>query len=384
MPIDFINEQDFETLVNFRDDACVSIYLEMARKGADVQGNSLKLKNSLKEVADTLDKRGWKRPKIDSMLLQARRLVDDALYWQHQQDGLAMFIAPDFFGAYRLPLQFEPLTIVSRRFHVKPILPLMHDDGPFYVLALSQNEVRLFQGTRNVIEEIETDQLLESKAEALAYDDPEDELQHHTTTSGSVGGPRVVHHGHSPGDEKRARLRRFVKQVADGVASLLRDEPAPLVLAGVDYLHPFFRDAFREPHLLDEGIEGNPDKMSEETLREQAWEFAAPYILKPRKEAQARFESLAHGDQATDDLLDIVPAAFQGRVDTLFVATFDHVWGQYDPETNDVTVSDSPQQDSEDLLDFAAVQALANGGTVYALDRDDVPGQTGIAAILRF
>lgn len=384
MAIDFLDKQDFETLISHDDPRCISIYLPMARKGVDVQGNALKLKNALKEVAETLGEEGLKQPEIDALLEMPRDLVDDALYWQHQQEGLALFIASDFFEAYRLPLHFEPLTVVSHRFHIKPLLPLMHDDGPFYVLALSQNNVRLFKGTRNWIEEVTAERLPGDLAEALAYDDPEEQVQVHTTTSGSAGGPAVVHHGHSPVDEKQARLRRFIKRVADGVKDVVRSDPAPLVVAAVDYLHPIFQDAFGNAQLLEKGIEGNPENLSAETLREQAWKIVAPHILQPRKDAQERFESLAHGNQAGDDLHHVVTRALRGRVDTLFVAVNDHAWGTYDPQEDDMTVCGERDQGNEDLMDFAAVQTLANGGTVYALDVDDVPGQTGMAAIFRF
>jgi hypothetical protein len=39
-------------------------------------------------------------------------------------------------------------VVVTDRFHIKPLLPLLSGDGRFYVLALSQSEVRLLQGTR--------------------------------------------------------------------------------------------------------------------------------------------------------------------------------------------------------------------------------------------
>jgi len=39
-------------------------------------------------------------------------------------------------------------VVVSDRFHLKPLLPLLTGDGRFYILALSQNQVRLLQGTR--------------------------------------------------------------------------------------------------------------------------------------------------------------------------------------------------------------------------------------------
>lgn len=384
MAIDFLDEQAFETLINHDDERCISIYLPMVRKGANVQGNALKLKNALKQVAEALGENGLKQPEIDALLERPRDLVDDALYWQHQQEGLALFVAPNFFEVYRLPLHFEALTVVSHRFHIKPLLPLMHDDGPFYVLALSQNDVRLFRGTRNWIEEVEAQQLPGDLAEALAYDDPEEQVQVHTTTSGSAGGPEVVHHGHSPADEKQARLRRFVRHVADALADVVRSEPAPLVLAAVDYLHPIFQETFRNPQLLDSGIEGNPEYLSAETLREQAWKIVAPHVVQSRKKAQERFESLVHGDQAGDDLHRVVTGASRGRVDTLFVAVDEHAWGTYDLEADALTVCDERHQGREDLMDFAAVRTLANGGTVYALQADDVPGQTGIAAIFRF
>jgi hypothetical protein len=47
------------------------------------------------------------------------------------------------------------LVIVSERFHVKPLLPLLSGDGRFYVLALSQNEIRLLQGTRYSVEQVD-------------------------------------------------------------------------------------------------------------------------------------------------------------------------------------------------------------------------------------
>ena len=391
MAIDFIDRPTLERIIEHRDDVCMSIYLPMARKGPDVRGNVVQLKNTLNEVGATLEARGWGRSKIEDLLAQPRLLLDDSPYWQHQQDGLVLFIAPEFYEAFRLPIAFEPLTVVGERFHIKPILPLFSENGQFYVLALSQNSVRLFRGSRHSIEEVDTEemdaaQIPHDMAEALAFDDPEEQLQHHTTTSGAegAGGPAVVHHGHTVEDEENLRLRRFLQQVNRGIANLLKEDERPLVLAAVAYLHPLFKNMSRVPTLLDEGIEGNPEHIDAEQLRDKAWEIAAPHFTEARERARTRFNELAHSEQATDDLHNIIPAAFQGRVDSLFVAVNEHAWGQYDPETNDIALHESDQREGEDLLDFAVVQTLANGGAVYALDAAEVPGKKPIAAVLRF
>lgn len=388
MAIDFIDKQTLEELLNYRDDVCVSIYLPMTRRGAEVQGNEVQLENVLKDVKADLKERGLKQSQIGDLLHEARALLDDPLYWQHQHDGLALFLAPGFFDAFRLPMHFEPLTTVSERFHIKPILAHLTGDGQYYVLALSQDNVRLFRASQHSIEEVDAEQLPVSMEEALAYEDPEEQLQHHTTTAGGAGspsgGPEVVHHGHSMNDEQRQRLQRFLKMVADGVADTVKGDDVPLVLAAVDYLHPMFAEAYRANNLVAEGIEGSPNHVNDEELQRRAWEIVAPLFTEAQEEARLTFASLKHTDQALADIHTIVPAAFQGRVDTLFIALNEHKWGKYDVERNEVQIYESPKQSGDDLLDFAAVQTLAYGGEVYVVDNADVPGETSIAAILRF
>jgi hypothetical protein len=59
-----------------------------------------------------------------------------------------LFLSPGAFHSYRLPLSFGELAVISDRYHLKPLLPLLAGDGSFYVLALSQNEVRLLGASR--------------------------------------------------------------------------------------------------------------------------------------------------------------------------------------------------------------------------------------------
>jgi hypothetical protein len=389
MDADFIKRSELQRIINERSDACISIYLPMVRVGPDVQGNNTRLKNALAAVEDTLLAREWRQKDIDELLETPRQLLTEAPFWQHQLDGLAVFVSPDVFETYRLPLGFEPLTIVSDRFHVKPILPLFSDDGRFHILALSQGKVRLFQGTRHVVDEIELKDTPRSIDDALWYDDPEAQLQHHTSTSGPGGEPAaepgVVHHGQGvTDDEHLQRLRRYFDDVSDAVHEQLGDEDTPLVLAAVDYLHPIYKEVDHSPHLLDEGIEGNPDEMSAEELHEQAWSIVEPLFTEAKEEVRERYKQMAHTEQASDDLGTIVPAAVQGRVDALFVAVGTQKWGVYDMDSHSIQVHDESQNGDEDLLDFAAVQTMAYGGTVYAVDPAQVPGDTPIAAVFRF
>lgn len=385
MDADFITRQELENLIGMRSEVCISIYLPMTRVGPDVQGNPLRLKNALSDVEKHLKERGWRQSELDGFLQAPRALLNEGPFWQHQLDGLVVFLAPDFLEMYRLPLDFEPLTVVAERFHIKPLLPLFSDDGRFYILALSRNRVRLFQGMRHAIDEMVIDPAPSSMDEALAYEDPEAQLQHHTTDSGSAGGPAVVHHGHGvPDNEKKNRLRRFLQQVSKGISEKLAGEESPMLLAAVDYLHPIYKEIASSPHLLDEGITGNPDNLTAKELHEKAWKIVEPLFEAAKEEVETRYYELRDSVRASSDLREIVPASHRGRVDALFVAVDTQKWGNYDPETGAITLHQEPRNGDEDLLDFTAVQTLSNGGTVYAVDQEDVPGKAPLAAVFRF
>jgi hypothetical protein len=110
-------------------------------------------------------------------------LLENGRFWAHQSEGLAIFLNFDNAYTYNLPLNFEEMVMVGQRFHIKPLLPLFAGNGRFFLLALSQNQVRLLQGTRHSVSEIDLgDAVPANLQEAIAFDDPEDELQLHTST----------------------------------------------------------------------------------------------------------------------------------------------------------------------------------------------------------
>jgi hypothetical protein len=167
---------------------------------------------------------------------------------------------------------------------------------------------------------------------------------------------------------------------------VLREEHAPLVLAGVDYLLPIYREANTYPNLVDEGIEGSPEALGEKEIHRQAWDIVRPIIVAEQREAMDRYQALADtGDErASNDPAAIVSAAHHGRVETLFVATDHHLWGSLGRNANEVQAREEREPGDQDLLDYAAVQVLVNGGTVYALSLEEMPGGGAASAVFRY
>lgn len=368
---------------------CVSIYMPTHRAGRGIQQDPIRLKNLLGEAEEALTLSGLRTPEAQELLEPAEKLLQDGLFWQRQSDGLALFLSSEAFRSYRLPFDFDELVVVTDRFHVKPLLPLL-SGGQFYVLALSQNEVRLLQGTRYSVSEVDLKNAPESLAKALRYEDPEKRLQFHTSTRtpGGKGQRPAIFHGHgvASADDPKDYILRYFHQVDEGLHDLLRDEQAPLVLAGVDYLLPIYREANMYPYLVDEGIEGNPEELKAKELHEQAWAIVQPRFLTAQKEAAAQYRQLAGAgsEQASNDLKEVVPTAYHGRVETLFVAVGLQQWGTFDPNTNAVQLHEEAEPGDEDLLDFAGVQTLLSRGTVYAVEPEKVPDEALLAAVFRY
>jgi hypothetical protein len=382
-----LTKEEIRTLADKRGQASVSIFMPTHRAGAEVQQDPIRLKNLLNQAEEALIVMGLRSPVARSLLEPAQELQEDHEFWQHQSGGLAIFLSSGFFRAYRLPFEFDELVVVTDRFHVKPLLPLLSGDGRFYVLALSQNEVRLLQGTRYTVGEVDLEDVPKSLAEALRYDDPEKQLQFHTQTQtpGGRGDRGAVFHGHGVvSDEDKDDILRFFQKVDSGLQDVLKDEEAPLVLAGVEYLFPIYTEANTYPHLLNHGVEGNPETLSLEELHERAWAIVQPHFQEAQQGAVAHYQQLANTEQASKDVRAIVPAAHYGRVDTLFVALGLQHWGAFDPQTNMIDIHGEEEPGDEDLLDLAAVQTLLHGGKVYALEPARVPDGVPLAAVFRY
>lgn len=365
---------------------CVSIYTPMERLGAETLQNPIRFKNLMREAESQLIEAGMTEQEARNLLQPAQEL-DSYDFWQHQNDGLAILISPNQVRYYCLPIAFPELVVVSDRFHIKPLLQLFSGDGQFYLLALSQNQIRLFQGTRYSVSEIELTDMPTSLAEALKYDDPEKNLQFHTETSqvgASQGDRAAMFHGHGAGKEDhKTNLLRYFRKVNDGLQSYLEQQQAPLVLAGVDYLLPIYQEANTYAHLLPEGITGNPEELKPEELHEKVWHLVQPHFEQARETAISQYRELQGTGKTASEIEQVVSAAYYQRVDALLVLVGQQIWGSFDPEANTVHIHPEPEAGDEDLLDLAALHTMMNGGMVYTVE-DTVPEESPVAAILRY
>jgi hypothetical protein len=379
---------DLDSLTRPREGLHVSLYLPTHRRGTEIRQDPIRLRNLVRDVRRRLADEDVRAADVDGLIEPAEALAEDATFWRYREEGLALFSASSFFRHYDLPAPCEELAVVSHRFHVTPLVPLLSGNGRFYLLALGLGETRAFECTRETIRQVEIEGMPGSLQEALVFDEGEPQLQLHTRTSPSPFGRRAaMFHGHGGGEEDaRPRQLRFCQLVDAALRRRIGSENAPLLLAALDQLQAMYRDASHYSQLLPDGVSGNPEGTRPESLHRKAWELVQPRFDRPRIEALEGYRRLAtsNRERTAHEIEKIVPAAWHGRVDTLFVGTGLRRWGTFDPESGRVELHEESTPANEDLLDLASVHTLAKRGAVYPIAPEDLPADGPAAAILRF
>jgi hypothetical protein len=382
--MNLLDRVEFEALIRTVQGPCVSVFMPTDRTGLGFQQDPIRLRNLLRTAEERLAASGVKAVDARNLLAPAQKLLSDDSYWRHLRDGLAVFAAPSAFRHYRLPVTFDEIVVAADRFHVRPLLPLFTGDGRFYVLTLSQNDVRLLQGTRHSIDEVPLNGVPRTIDQALQADGVDKPRRFLSAQPARRGDRAGIYHGHGEEAPTKENLLRFFHLVDKGLRQVLREERAPLLVAAVEYLIPIYREANSYGHLLETGIEGSPEAVKPEDLRRAAWQIVEPYFRAKETEAAARFKELAGTGRASRKIREALPAAHQGRVEVLFVAKGVQHWGQFDPGTNGVHLHDAKQPGDEELLDRAAIETILHRGTVFAVDRTNVPGDGPLAALYRY
>lgn len=385
-----ITAQQFQELHEQQNDYAVSIFTPTYRDGHEEE-DRIRFKNSLKEARNELVRlAGLSEGNAEAFLKQGYDLLENTSFWSEQSDGLAVYIGPDHFSYYTLPIDFDPYVHVGKRFYLHPVLPALNSEQQkFFLLTISQGKVRFFEATPYSITPIDiSENVPANMADALMMDDPGKSLQHHS--AGTAGKGNTIFHGHGHGeDDENAELKVYFDRVDKGISDLLCDDDAPLLLAGVDKLIPIYRDANSYNFIIEnKHVSGNVDEDNPALLHEKAMEVMDDFFDQQRRKDLQLFEDNLGQGEGSFDVNDVIPAAINGRAEALFIAKGKRHYGSYDQSTNSIKLSGDEQSDSleqEELLERAAVATYLAGGRVYQMDATDMPRPTSaVAAIYRY
>ena len=372
---------DLDELLAFDKTPAVSVYLPTHSAGREVRQDAIRLRNLLSDAAKRLAAAGRRAPEVDALLTPARRLVDDEEFWRYQGQGLAVFVGPGFDRVHKE-------LAIANHFCIKPLLPLIDPAGSFWVLALSAGRTRLYQGSRWTFAEVTGLDLPQGLAEI--WGETEYQEAHKAAPSGRpqrgpAGLAKAQALGDAPEELHKTQLTELLRRVAAAVEPIIRRQPAPVILAAEPKIQGHFRELAKWKELLSDGILEFPHAMPAEDLHRKACAVFAPREEDARGEWLGRLRTLlGNNGKATAQTEEIVKAARYGRVDRLFLCDGQPLWGFFDERDDRVVAHREPADGDDDLLDYAALMTLRQGGNVTLVERTQLPPTGPAAAILRY
>ena len=377
---------------------CISVYQPTHRQHPDNQQDPIRFRNLVKQAEASLQSE-YSKGQVDSLLARFYGLADDADFWNHTADGLAVFGSADLFRNVRLQRPVRELAIVAGSFHVKPLLRIVQSADRFQVLAINRRDIRLFEGNRDALDEVElAADVPATITQALGAELTEPQQQPHSYGMGPAavgggsdrgpGGAKTggIQHGHgAKRDELDKDTERFFRSVDRAIAEH-HSKPSglPLILAGLAEYHALFRAVSHNSQLVDAGIEINADALSLDQLRERAWQVMLPHYLQRLETLLERFGAARAAQRGADGLHEVAAAIASGRVETLLLEADRRIGGRLDAETGEVIAAALADPEVDDVLDDLAEGVIRTGGEVVIVPAGRMPSNTGLAAIFRF
>lgn len=385
---DVLTKTELSSLLESQETPCVSIFLSTHHSEPEGGQDRIRLKNLLKLAEEGLEARGIHKTRARAILEPAASLSNDRDFWRRRSDGLAVYISSVTFRVYRVAHVFREEVSVGNAFAIRPLLPFLSENGRFFILALSQNEVRLVEAHRSSAREVVLEGFPTTIDELLASGDRREEgLRYHSGSSAGRGAAGAVFHGQSGGSDKtlhKKDVARLFHRINAGLGDLLKAERAPLILAGVGSEIAQYRRVNTYRFLAEPALVGNPERWTVNDLRERTWELVRPLLSARIGAGLAHYQQLAGSGRVSDDPVVCLAAVFRGEVEELFLASAKECWGVIVGETMEIELCDSHEEGAVELLERAAAEVLRHHGAVYVLEEEAMPSGTPIATIFHY
>jgi hypothetical protein len=388
--IDIPTLSEFKALAAVRGDICVSLYMPTSPHPDHDRANRVAFKDLVKEALTQLVETGADKRRLEPLEQQFDHLVGRVEasvqdrdirklqhkkpdewdeFWRHLAHGLGVLATPGSLLTFRLPYAPKPLAEVADRYHLTPLLRAMTSPHDLFVLALSEESVRLIQVVADLPPApVEVPNLPHSAEQATHR--PSIHLRAPRGRLQSLEGEKIL-------------LHQYARRVDQALRGVLAGREAPLVLAAAEPIASTFRSVNSYPHLVDEAILQDASHMTESQIADQALPILDRLYARDLKDLIARFDELKPR-RATTEVSYAAHAATAGAIDSLLVDFDAVIPGLMSEVDGSVTYATNDDAESYSVVDEVARRALCTGARVLGAKRDELPNRAPLAAILRY
>ena len=347
----------------------ITIMLNTHVAHQDVEKDQIKFKNFAKEAKKRFEK---KYAEHDWSIFQKKidQLLEDASFWRSATASVAVILSPESTIVHRLSIAVDDQYYVSDLPYLLAIIKNGHFNYSYYLLGLNRDSMKLYEVSNKQVKEVD----LPEGAPTDVVTALGSELTGGGINYSSNGSEGSTFHGVNPKDEEVEIDWINYYQAVDEFLKDSLDNPEkwPVYLYALPENQTMFKKVAKNPYYRsDVAISASPAQLSLKDIEVGAKKLSDELAA---KEASSYNQLL--DKKFLDQLVDIVPAAKEGKISHLFIATSNLADGfGEDPET---------EYDRRQVLNQLADDVITNGGQVFILDQKDAPDEKSLTAILRY
>jgi hypothetical protein len=361
-----MNRNDIQFLQSLRGYPALSILAPTHRNFPENRQDPIRIKNLVKQAGERLLAEFSKR-EVEPLLSRVEALAA-AIDYNYALDGLALFVNQDLAQKFYLPFQVKERVVVDQTFATRDLVYALNRSPRYWVLALSEQTTRLYEGWRDTLIEVTANGF------PMAQEGP------------GVTEPMPGGFGISKSAYRDERHRQFFRQVDAALGQMAATDPLPLMLVGVDRNQAFFNEVSANKNLIAATLTGSHDKTPAHELAKLVWPLVQEHLARQHREILQEMEAAVNAGKYASGIDAAWRFAHEGRGAVLLVEEDFHYPAQADASglrlapANDLT---GPNV-FDDAVDELIETVLGKGGRVTFVENGALAGHQRLAMILRY
>lgn len=344
----------------------LTITLPTHRTRPDNQQDPIRVKNLVNQAQEQLLQEFSKRELAP--LLDRLEKLTNAIEYNYALDGLVLFVNKDFDAKFYLPFSVPERIVVADNFLTRDLVFAMNRMRRYWVLLLSEQPTRLFEGFHDTLVEV------------------------------TEGGFPMIHEGPGgaqplPGGfgkkvsaHRDERHRQFFRSVDEALKPFLADDPLPMGVVGVDRYLAFWDEVSAHKEFIRARLLGSYDHMTPHELGQTIWPQVQQALAEREERELGELAQWANQQRVISTLGEVWRSANLGRGKTLYVETDYHEPGRLDETGMLLLPTDDPNAPGvmPDAVDETIEMVLSKGGEVVCVDNGKLAQFGRIALVLRY
>lgn len=361
-----MNRAELQTIQSYQGYPSLTITLPTHRTSPDNKQDPIRVRNLVTQMTNRLLEE-FSRREVEPLLKALDELVNEIDY-RYTLDGLVIFVNQDVAQKHYLPFTLPERVIIDENFFTRDLVFALNRSPRYWVLALSEQPTRLFEGVRGDLEEVRYGAF--------------------PMTHGGPGGSTAL-----PGDPavnaslyRDENHRAFFRNVDNELTAILAEDPLPVALVGVDRYHSFFSEVARNADKVIASLRGNHDTTSAHELGKLIWPPVKEALAAQRKQVLNELDAAIGAQRCASTIGEVWRLAHEGRGAVLIVEEDFHYPARVAADGMGLEPIETPTDpaDLDDAVDEVIEIVLAKGGRVVFVDDGTLPQHDQIALILRY